>query len=67
MTEALDLDVFGAKHWMYKIKREYELQEKNEKLMAQLKAKKEFRKMLKTYQLPNVLNQEEDYEKFYDT
>lgn len=35
--------------------------------MAQLKAKKEFRKLMKSYKLPNVLQQEEDYEKFYDS
>ena len=35
--------------------------------MAQLKAKKEFRKLMKSYKLPNVLQQEEDYEKYYDS
>jgi hypothetical protein len=34
--------------------------------MAELKARKEFRKMMKTYKLPEVLQKEEDYEKFYD-
>lgn len=67
VKESLDLSPSEAKHWGYRIKREYENQERREKLLAQLKARKEFRKMLKTYQLPNVLNQEEDYEKFYDS
>lgn len=35
--------------------------------MAQLKARKEFRKMMKSYKLPETLKQEEDYEKFYDS
>ena len=35
-------------------------------MLAQLKARKEFRKMMKSYKLPSVLQQEEDYEKFYD-
>lgn len=34
--------------------------------MAQLKARKEFRKMMKSVKLPEVLQKEEDYEKFYD-
>ena len=34
--------------------------------MAQLKARKEFRKMMKSYRLPSILKQEEEYEKFYD-
>lgn len=55
-----------AKHWFNKLKREYEEQEKREKVMAQLKARKEFRKMMKSFKLPEVLQKEEDYEKFYD-
>lgn len=33
--------------------------------MEQRQAKKDFRKMMKEYQLPKVLQQEEDYEQFY--
>jgi hypothetical protein len=35
--------------------------------MAALKAKKDFRKLMRSYKLPSVLKQEEDYEKFYDS
>ena len=52
---ALDLTPADSKHWGFRIKREYEAQERREKLLAQLKARKEFRKMMKQYKLPNVL------------
>jgi hypothetical protein len=32
-----------------------------------MQARKEFRKMMKQYKLPEVLQQEEDYEKYYDS
>ena len=66
VTGALELNSGQAKHWFNKLKREYEEQEKREKVMAQLKARKEFRKMMKSFKLPEVLQKEEDYEKFYD-
>jgi hypothetical protein len=51
---------------MYKLKREYEAEERRKKLLEQLKAKKDFRKMLKSYRLPSVLQQEADYDQFYN-
>ena len=47
MTEAMGLDVFQQKHWAYKLKREYEQQEKNRLRLERLQARKDFRKMLK--------------------
>lgn len=55
MTQALDLNPKEAKHWFNKLKREYQEQEKREKIMTQLKARKEFRKMMKSVKLPEVL------------
>ena len=34
--------------------------------LEQKKAKKDFRKMLKSYKIPRTLAEEEDYEKFYN-
>ncbi len=55
MTEALDLNDRDAKHWFFKLKREYEEQERKQKLLLELKARKEFRKMMNSYKLPQVL------------
>jgi hypothetical protein len=67
VKSALELSDSEAKHWYYQLKREYEEQERKEKILKQLEARKEFRKMMKSYKLPEVLQQEEDYEKLYDS
>lgn len=75
VTEALELDERGRKHWFYRLRKEYLEQEKMEKIeyylilysfRAQKKARKEFRRMMKEYQLPSFLDQQEDFEKFYN-
>ena len=36
VTEAMDLDYFGQRHWHFKLKREYEEQEKTTKRLEKL-------------------------------
>lgn len=36
VTQAMGLDVYGQKHWRYKLKREYEQQEKTRKRLERL-------------------------------
>ena len=55
MKEALDLTDGQAKHWFHQLKREYEEQERKEKITKELQARKEFRKMMKKYKLPEML------------
>ena len=66
MKEALDLTDGQAKHWYFQLKKEYEEQERRERILKEVQARKEFRKMMKQYKLPEVLKQEEDYDRFYD-
>lgn len=51
VTEAMDLDANGVKHWGYRLKREYEKQEKIKKRMEQKKARKDYVKMMKKYNI----------------
>eukprot|EP00347_Sterkiella_histriomuscorum_P003403 403364431 len=67
MTQALDLDIPQQKHWFYKLRREYKEQEKLQERLKQKEARKQFMKLLKSYKLPEVLQQEEDFEKLYDS
>ena len=66
VTEAMDLDPFQQKHWHYKLKREYEQEEKMRKRQERLQAKKEFRKLLKKTDIQKTLEQIDDYDAFYD-
>lgn len=43
----MDLDAAEQKHWWYKLRREYEEEERIRKKMEQRQARKEFRKMMK--------------------
>ena len=47
VTEALGLDQYQQKHWHFKLKREYEEQEKTRLRLEKLQARKQFRKMLR--------------------
>ena len=62
----MDLDEQGKKHWFYKLKREYEAQEKLKKRLEQKQARKEFRKMLQKSGIKKTLEQIEDYDSFYN-
>jgi len=39
----MDLDHYDAKHWYYKLKREYEAEEKLKRKLEQKQAKKEYK------------------------
>ena len=62
----MHLDEYGRKHWFYRLKREYEKEAKILKRLEQRKAKKEFRKTMKKYNIEQVLDEEENFDKFYD-
>jgi len=64
LTEALDLDAPSQKHWYYKLKREYEEQEKTRKRMEGREARKNYRNMMKKLKLEELDNLE-DYDSFY--
>ena len=66
VTEAMGLDTFQQKHWRYKLKREYEAQEKTRLRLEKLQARKEFRKLLKKSDIQKTLEQIEDYSAFYE-
>ena len=55
ITEAMDLDEFGQKHWYYRLKREYEAEAKILRRLEQRQAKKDFRKLMKKYKIEEVL------------
>ncbi|CDW81632.1 rbfa domain containing protein [Stylonychia lemnae] len=67
VTTSLDLNDRERKHWYYRIKREVEEEEKAQKRLEQREARKQFLKLLKSYQIPEVLEQEEEFEKIYDS
>lgn len=56
MVDALDLDANEAKHWAYKLKREYEKEEKIRKRMEQKQARKDYVKMMKKYNISEKLD-----------
>ena len=66
VTKVMQLDPFQQKHWYYRLKREYEAQEKLEKRLEQKLARKAYRKMLKKTDIKKTLEQIEDYDSFYD-
>ena len=61
----MSLDPFQQKHWYYRLKREYEAQEKLEKRLEQKAARKAYRKLLKKSDIKKTLDQIEDYDSFY--
>ena len=65
VTKVMSLDPFQQKHWYYKLKREYEAQEKLEKRLEQKAARKAYRKLLKKSDIKKTLDQIEDYDSFY--
>ena len=66
LTEAMGLDPAQQKYWWYKLKREYEAQEKLRIRMEQRQAKKDYRKLLKKYGIGNDLDQIDDFSAFYN-
>ena len=51
----MKLDPYQQKHWYYKLKREYEAQEKLEKRLKAKEARKEYRKLLKKSDIKKTL------------
>lgn len=47
LTQAMDLSPAEAKHWYYKLKREYEEEARILKKMQERQARKDFRKLMK--------------------
>lgn len=66
VTDIMGLDEFGQKHWYYRLKREYIAEEKVRKRLEARKAKKDFRKLLKKYNIAETLAEEENFDAFYD-
>ena len=56
MTKVMSLDPFQQKHWYYRLKREYEAQEKLEKRLQQKAARKAYRKLLKKSDIKKTLD-----------
>lgn len=67
LTYVMDLDEPSRKHWFYRLKREYELEAKIIKRMEKRQAKKDFRKQMKKHQIMKVLEEEENFDTFYDS
>ena len=65
VTEAMQLDEYGQKHWYYRLKREYEKEAEAVKRLEQRQAKKDFKKMMKKHRIDPVLEQEESFDSFY--
>lgn len=66
LTEAMQLDEYGQKHWYYRLKREYEKEAAVIKRLQQRQAKKDFKKMMKKHRITPVLEQEESFESIYN-
>ena len=63
----MELDPSEQKHWWYKLKKEYELQERNRKKEEARQARKAFRKLLKQSGIMEHLEEIEDYDSFYNS
>lgn len=66
MTEIMHLDAAGRKHWYYRLKREYTKEAKIKKRLAERQAKKDFRKLLKKYEIDPVLDPLENFDQAYN-
>jgi hypothetical protein len=66
LTSVMHLDSFGQKHWYYRLKREYTAEAKILKRLEERQAKKDFRKTLKRLSIEGTLEEEENFEKFYE-
>mmetsp|Transcript_22666 Transcript_22666/g.34964 ORF Transcript_22666/g.34964 Transcript_22666/m.34964 type:complete len:280 (-) Transcript_22666:109-948(-) len=66
LKKTMDLDEAGMKHWFYRLRREYMKEAKIKARLERRKAKKQFRKTMKKYRIQEVLDQEENFERFYD-